>query len=137
MDCSTPGLPVHQQLLEFNLVPSSETHSSVILFCLNCSLYIYVRGTLVTFLGLGEAALCGRRPVLPNSALHACHPRGDLPASLRSVYKMQDCSLLASARKLFFSLVGEAVWRFMQASWWEEPVTAPWRVELSLGALVV
>ena len=68
---------------------------------------------------------------------HTCHPRGDLPASLGSVCKLQDGNLLASARKLFFCLVSEAVWRFMQASWWEEPVTAHWRVELSPGALVV
>ena len=75
--------------------------------------------------------------MLPISAHHTCHARGDLPASLGSVCKLQDCNLLASARKLFFCLVGEAVWRFMQASWREEPVTAHWQVELSPGALVV
>ena len=53
-------------LLEFNLVPSSESHSSVISFCLNCSLYFYVHGRLVTFLDLGEVALCRRHPMLPH-----------------------------------------------------------------------
>ena len=63
--------------------------------------------------------------------------QGVICPSLGSVCKLQDCNLLASARKLFFCLVGEAVWRFMQASWREEPVTAHWQVELSPGALVV
>ena len=42
---------------------------SVTSFCLNCYVYFYECGRLVTFLNLVEVALCRKCPVCPNSAL--------------------------------------------------------------------
>lgn len=56
-------------LLEFYSVPSRGTHSSVALVCLSLCLYFCLLGMLVTFLDLGDIALCSRRPVVSSSTV--------------------------------------------------------------------
>ena len=64
VDCLSPHYLV---LLGFCLVPPSETYSSVTSFCVNHYLYFYLSCSVVTFLYLGEVALCRRYPRHPYS----------------------------------------------------------------------
>lgn len=54
--------PCHLVLLGFYLVPSSEICSSAASLCLSFCLHVYVCSRLVTFLDLGEVALCRKHP---------------------------------------------------------------------------
>jgi len=63
VDCLSPR---YLFLLGFCLVPPSETYSSVTSFCVNFYLYFNLSGSVVTFLDLGEVALCRRYPKHPS-----------------------------------------------------------------------
>ena len=65
---STDGwgcVPTQFVVWGFYLVPLSGTYFSAVSFCLNFYLYFYVCGRLVTFLNLGEVALCRGCPGVP------------------------------------------------------------------------
>ena len=63
VDCLSPHYLV---LLGFCLVPPSATYSCVTSFCVNFYLYCNLSGSVVTFLDLGEVALCRQYPRHPS-----------------------------------------------------------------------
>lgn len=87
----------------FYLIPSSETYALCHLILLNCYVYFYECGRLVTFLNLVEVALCRKCPLCPNSALPSQHKGPGASwsqgvvwlAFVDSVYRLQDCGFLA------------------------------------------